>query len=552
MTGGELDIVLSGGRVVDGCGDPWFCADVGVRGSTIAAIAPPATLTGRRVIDAGGLYVTPGFVDPHTHSDVSIIQYPQADSVVRQGVTTHVTGNCGISAAPVEAAHRDDLLQDFAHYWDVTGVAWEWRSFAQYLRAIERAGTAINIVPLVGHGALRLAAMGFAAREPSAAEMAKMVRLLDKSMAAGAHGMSTGLVYPPGCYASTAEIVELARVVARYHGIYTSHIRGERETICAAVAEAIEVGRAAGVPVQVSHNAPKYGATVDASTTLAMVEEARTRGLDVTVDNDVHTDLAPRLSRALPQPVLALDHEALMTLLRNAGERPSLRRAVEEDVLPGPGYTGLLRHHRFDRIVILYAPRHPELRGRSVADIAAQRGSDGFDTFLDLIVEEDDQVVGIFDYIEESNIRRLLQHPLVMIASDGLVMPPAGELDDPASYWPCSYGEYPGVLERYVHDQPVLTIEEAIRKMTSFPAQRFGLHDRGVLRPGLRADITVFDLERVRDRATNLFPHSFPFVNIPHAYPEGIDYVLVNGTPVIDGGEHTGALPGRVLKHPRA
>ena len=420
MTGDTFDIVLSGGRVVDGCGDPWFCADVGVRGSAIALLAPPGTLAGRRVIDAGGLYVTPGFVDPHTHSDVSILQYPQADSVIRQGVTTHVTGNCGISAAPVEAAHRDDLLQDYAHYWDVAGVAWDWRTFAQYLRTIERRGTAINIVPLVGHGALRLAAMGFAAREPTTTEMAKMVRLLDASMTAGAHGMSTGLVYPPGCYATTAEIVELAKVVARHHGIYTSHIRGERETICEAIAEAIEIGRAAGLPVQVSHNAPKYGATVDASATLAMVEEARARGLDVTVDNDVHTDLAPRLSRALPQPVLGLGHEALMALLRDAGERPGLRRAVEEDVLPGPGYTGLLRHDRFDRIVILHAPRHPELRGRSVADIAAQRGRDGFDTFLDLIVEEDDQVVGIFDYIEESNIRRLLLHPLVMISSDGL------------------------------------------------------------------------------------------------------------------------------------
>jgi N-acyl-D-amino-acid deacylase len=221
---------------------------------------------------------------------------------------------------------------------------------------------------------------------------------------------------------------------------------------------------------------------------------------------------------------------------------------VAEDALPGAGYTGLLRHGRFDRIVILYAERHPELRGRSVAAIAAERGRDGFDTFLDLIVEEDDRVVGIFDYIAQDDIETLLRHPLAMVCSDGLVMPPAEDLDGTSLYWPCSYGEYPGILERYVRDKPVLRLEEAVRKMTSFPAQRFGLLDRGVLRPGLSADIVVFDLDRVRDRATNLHPHAYPFENIPHRHPEGLDWVFVNGRPVIAEGEHTGALPGRVLR----
>ncbi len=543
------DLVVAGGRLVDGCGNPWYRGDIAVRGERIAAIGAPGTLRGRRVVDAGDRYVTPGFIDPHTHSDLSILLYPEAETALRQGVTTHVTGNCGMSAAPLTAAHRDDAIQNWAHYaWGLDTVAWDWRTFGQYLAALRRGGHAINIAPLVGHGALRLAVVGFAERAVTERELVRMERLLDASLRAGAHGLSSGLVYPPGCFATTDELLRLCKVVARHQGIYTSHVRGERETILAAVTEALELGRASGCPVEVSHNAPKWGAPEDASANLALIEDARRAGLDASTDNDVHTDLAPRLSRALPQPVLDLDHDALIFLLSDPEGRALLRREVLEDTLPGAGYAGVVRHGRFDRVVVFHAGRHPELRGRSVADIAAERGADGFDTFLDLIVEEDDDIIGLFDYIEEKNIRALLQSPLAMISSDGLVMSPAGQSDDASLYWPCSYGEYPGVLERYVRDEPVLRLEEAIRKMTSFPAQRFLLLDRGALRPGLKADLVVFDLDRVRDRATNLYPHSFPFENIPHAAPEGIDWVLVNGVPVLEEGEPTAALPGQVLR----
>ena len=545
----DFDLIIANGRVVDGCGNPWYYGDVAVRRDRIAAIGAPGALRGRRVVDAAGRYVTPGFVDPHTHSDISILQHPRADSVIRQGVTTHVTGNCGMSPAPLSAAHRDEALHNWGHYWDISGLSWEWRSFAQYLRELARAPKAINVAPLVGHGALRLAVMGFSEDAASERELVRMERLLDAAMRAGGHGMSTGLVYPPGCFAGTEELVRLCRTVARYRGIYTSHVRGERETILEAVAEAIDIGRRSGVAaVEISHNAAKWGAPAGAGANLALIAQARREGMDVTTDNDVHTELAPRLSRALPQPLLDLDHSDLMALLADPVRRAQVRRDIAEDRLPGAGYTGLVRHGRFDRIVVLQADRHPDLRGRSVADIAATRGADAFDTFLDLIVEEDDGIVGIFDYMDEADIRALLTSPLAMVSSDGLVMPPADTLDDPSLYWPCSYGEYPGILERYVHDEPVLRLEEAVRKMTSFPAQRFRLFDRGALRPGLRADVVVFDLERVHDRATNLYPHSFPFANIPHRYPTGIDWVVVNGSPVLEEGEHTGALPGRVLR----
>ena len=545
----DFDLVIANGRIVDGCGNPWYYGDLALRRERIAAIGAPGALNGRRVVDAAGRYVTPGFVDPHTHSDISVLQHPRADSVIRQGVTTHVTGNCGMSPAPLSAAHREEAQHNWGHYWDITGVSWAWRSFGQYLRELGRTPKAINVAPLVGHGALRLAVMGFSEEAASERELVRMERLLDAAMRAGAHGMSTGLVYPPGCFAGTEELARLCGTVARYRGIYTSHVRGERETILEAVAEAIEIGRRSGVAaVEISHNAPKWGAPADAAANLALIEQARREGVDVTTDNDVHTELAPRLSRALPQPLLDLEHAELMALLADPVRRAEVRRDIAEDRLPGAGYTGLVRHGRFDRIVVLHADCHPELRGRSVADIAAARRADAFETFVDLIVEEDDGIVGIFDYIDEADIRALLTSPLAMVSSDGLVMPPADTLDDPSLYWPCSYGEYPGILERYVHDESVLRLEKAVRKMTSFPAQRFRLFDRGALRPGLRADVVVFDLERVHDRATNLYPHSFPFANIPHRYPTGIDWVVVNGSPVLEEGEHTGALPGRVLR----
>lgn len=343
---------------------------------------------------------------------------------------------------------------------------------------------AINIASLAGHAALRIAAMGFEERDPTPSELDQMKEYLNEAMQAGAFGLSTGLVYPPGCYASTSEIITLCQVVSRYHGLYASHIRGERETILEAVAEAIHIGREAGVPVQISHNAPKFGAPWDANSNLRLVDEARAHGQDVTVDNDVHTDLAPALTGGLPQHIQELPAAEIVTLLQD----PNTRSRVREEI--------------------------------------------------------------IFDYIDETNIRILLKHPAVMICSDGQVLAPYGFLNDPSPYSPCSYGEFPGVLERYVRNEPVLLLEEAIRKMTSFPAQRFELMDRGVLRTGAWADIVVFDLERIRDRATNLYPHTYPFVNYPHRYPEGIDYVFVNGELVVDGEQHTDKLPGRVLRHP--
>jgi N-acyl-D-amino-acid deacylase len=545
----QAEVVLANGRIVDGCGNPWFWGDLAMRRGRVVAIAPAGTLRGQQTIDVAGRYVAPGIIDVHTHSDLSLLVNRQAESAVRQGVTTHVIGNCGMSPAPV----AKERLAEMQRYWGpisaAPGVTWQWRTTAQYLRALERGGLAINVASLAGHGALRIAVLGLEEREPTAAELDGMVELLAEAMAAGAFGLSTGLVYPPGCYARTEEIVALCRVVARSGGLYASHIRGERETILEAVAEAIRIGGEAGVPVQISHNAPKYGAPNDASANLKLVDEARARGQDVTVDNDVHTDLGPSLTAGLPQPIQERPADEIAALLRDPEARRQIRAEIVADLRPAFGPTGLLKHGQWHRITIFRAPKSPDAVGKTIDVLARERGQEPFDVYLDLIVANGHDAEALFDYIDEHNIRLLLRHPAVMICSDGQVLAPYGFLNDPPPYSPCSYGEFPGVLERYVRQEPVLTLEEAIRKMTSFPAQRFGLMDRGVLRPGAWADVVVFDLEHIHDRATNLYPHPYPFENWPHRYPEGIDYVFVNGTLVVDGENHTRALPGRVLRH---
>jgi N-acyl-D-amino-acid deacylase len=542
------DLVLVNGRILDGCGNPWYWGDVAMLDGRIAEIRPVGTLRGKQMVELEGRFVSPGFIDIHTHSDLTILVNRKAESAVRQGATTHVIGNCGMSPAPVDETHLAELKNQWGTISEQPEVSWEWRTFEDYLQALQKGGLGINIAPLAGHGAVRMAVKGLDESPATPTELERMIALLDEAMQAGAFGLSTGLVYPPGCYASTDEIIALARVVSKHHGIYTSHIRGERETILEAVEEAIRIGHEAGIPVQISHNAPKFGAQRDASANLRLVEEARRRGQDVTVDNDVHTDLAPALAHGLPQPMQDLSEAELAAQLNDPTRRAEIRREIIEDRKPAFGPTGLLKHGQWQRITMLHAPRSPEVIGKTIQAIAEERGKHPFDTYFDLIVANGYEAEAIFDYIDENNIRLLLKHPAVMISSDGEVLAPYGFLNDPPPYQPCSYGEFPGVLERYVRDEPVLTLQEAIRKMTSFPAQRLGLQDRGILRPGAWADLVVFDLERVRDRATNLYPHSYPFKNYPHQYPEGIDYVFVNGALVVNGEEHTGELPGVVVK----
>lgn len=541
-----FDVLVRGGRVVDGTGAPWRVSDVAVRRGRIARVGNQVPADANLVVDAAGKYVAPGFIDIHTHSDIGILIEPTAECAVRQGVTTHVIGNCGDSPAPISDQYRDLAVRRFEYYAEARD--WTWSTYCGYLDFMEARGVGINIAGLVGHGSVRLATMGFEERPPNPEERRTMSDYVDEAMHAGAFGMSTGLVYPPGCFAATDEIVELAKVVARHHGFYASHIRGERETIVDAVRECIEIGEHAGCPVQISHNNPKYGGIGKAKDIQALWEAASARGVDVLADNDVHTDFGPPLSHALPQWTQKLSRDNLLALLRDPAKREALKAEIQADKRPGAGYVGLLVHERFDRIWLLRCPEDPSKEGKTIAQLAKHRGVDPWTAYFDTIVEERDRAVGLFDYMDPEEIKSTLRHPLVMICSDGWVAPKEERMSPTAPYQPCTYGEFPGVIERFVVKENVLRLEEAIRKMTGLPASRLGLGDRGLLRPGFWADLVVFDLPRVRDRATNQWPHTYPFENYPHECPEGIDWVVVNGRVAVEEGRPTGVLAGRVLR----
>jgi N-acyl-D-amino-acid deacylase len=543
------DLVIRDGRVLDGTGAPWRGADIGIRRGRIARVGRLGRSRAARTIDASGRFVAPGFIDIHTHSDIGILVEPTAECAVRQGVTTHIIGNCGDSPAPIGENYRELAMRRWEYY--AQAREWTWSSFDEYLDFMERRGVGINIAALVGHGAVRLATMGFEERPPTRDELREMRARVDEAMRAGAFGMSTGLVYPPGCFADTTEVIELAKVVARHGGFYASHIRGERETIVDAVRECIEIGERAGTPVQISHNNPKYGGWGKSKEIQGLWEAARARGVDVLVDNDAHTDFGPTLSHALPQWTQKLPEDELIALLQDPVKRASLREEILADRRPGAGYVGLLVHERFDRIFLLRCPSNPSREGLTIAQLAERRRVDPWTAFFDVIVEEKNRAVGLFDYMDLEEIKATLRHPLVMVCSDGWVAPKEERTSPTAPYQPCTYGEFPGILERFVVREPVLRLEEAIFKMTGMPAARLGLADRGLVRPGFAADLVVFDLPRVRDRATNLWPHPFPFLNYPHGYPEGIDWVLVNGQIAVEDGGPTGVLAGRVLRRGR-
>ena len=543
-----FDLVIRNGFVIDGAGNPWFRADVGISGGKIAKVGRLDTVGAEKLIDARGLVVSPGFIDIHSHSDLALLINPRAESKVRQGVTTEVIGNCGGSAAPINNETVNFLKDDWG--LEAKEVAWNWSTFGEYLNQLEKQGVALNVAPLVGHGTVRIAVMGVDNRPPTPEELEKMKDLVAQSMEDGAFGMSTGLVYLPGCYADTSELIELCKVVARYRGIYASHIRGERETIVEALKEAIEIGEKAGVPIQVSHNCPKWGGSEKLPEMFKLYEKARARGVDVTMDNDAHTDLNPELSYILPQWAQAGGVEKVIERLRNPEIRERIKKEIVEDKYPGPGYCGLVKHGRWDRIFLFRCKKNKDLIGKNFEEIAKIKGAkDPFDAYFDLLIEEKGDASALFNYIDENDIRTVLKFHLMMVSTDGSAYAPYGALGKIDGYSPCSYGEYPYILERYVREEKVITLQEAIRKMTSFPAQKLGLRDRGLIREGAWADIVIFDINKIKDRATSRYPYTFPLPNFPHKYPEGIDYVLVNGQIVVEKGEHNGLLLGKVLRH---
>ena len=532
---GMLDLKIDGAMVIDGTGAAGSRADVGIQGESIAAIGDLSREPAGRVLNASGRVLAPGFIDMHSHSDWRLWGNRRAESKIRQGVTTEVVGNCGFSPAPTTPEFLDDMRR-FALYVP-TGMDFSWRSVGDYLRAFDRGGCALNIIQLVGHGTLRVAAMGFARRPPTADELSAMQRMLGDAMEHGAWGLSTGLIYAPGSYSTTAEIVAVARAAARHRGFYASHIRGEGATLLEAVREAIRIGREADMPVQISHvkasGRPNWGKVADA---LTLIDAARAEGLDVMGDVYPYTASSTSLRTLLPDWVLEGGVDAMLKRIEDAAVRGRIRTELEAPV------TGqsLLDRVGWENIMVAWCPRRMLAEGRRLAEIAASRRLDPLDAVFELLRDAEGVASMIMFQLDEADLRRALAHPHVMIGSDGSALATTGEMSSGKPH-PRSYGTFPRVLGEYAREQRLLTLPEAVHKMTGLPARRLGLRDRGVIRVGARADLVVFDPRRVADRAT---------YEDPHRYPAGVEHVLVNGSIVVKDGEHTGSLPGRVLTPP--
>ncbi len=519
-----FDVLIKGGRVIDGTGNPWFKADIAITGNKIRTIGILDNADANIIIDANGLVVSPGFIDIHSHSDYNVLVDPKVQSKVRQGVTTEVIGMCGSSAAPMNQTVRE-YREKYSSSLD-RGYEYDWETMDDYLNKVNSKGASFNLVTVIGHGTIRQNVMEYEDRHSTPSELDEMKRLVDESMKAGAFGISTGLIYTPGVYADITEIIELSKIVASYSGIYFSHIRGEGATLLEAVREAIGVSEQAGLPIQIAHfktsGKPYWGQTVES---LKLVEEARRGGVDVTFDQYPYIAGSTGLGALLPHWALEGGGDKTLERLNNQAKREKIKESKWN-------ITGDM-----STVMVSSADGHPVYVGKRVSEIAELEGKDDMDAAFDLLIEENMRVGVVLFTQSEEDVRRVMRSPYGMVGSDGSAVSPEGVLGRGKPH-PRFYGTFPRVIGHYVREG-VLNLQEAVRKMTSAPAQRLGLRDRGLIREGFKADITVFDEENVNDEAT--------FVN-PHRYAAGIPYVLVNGVPVIDQGEHTGELPGRALR----
>ncbi len=535
----SFNIIIKNGKVVSGTGNPWFKADVGIKNHKIVKIGKLVSSKAERVIDVKGLVVCPGFIDAHSHSDMVIPFNPGVESTIRQGITTLITGNCGSTLAPVDEATRDLLIKHVSpHVPKDVKLEIPWKSFREYLDYEERLRVASNVGHLVGHGTVRIAVMGFENRPPTMNELEEMRRLVAEAMKAGALGMSTGLIYPPGIYAKTDEIIELAKVVTKYGGVYTSHIRGEGKTLIESVKEAVEIGEKAGLPVEISHHKASgrqyWGKT---SETLKLIEEARSRGVDITCDQYPYTAGMTSLVTLLPPWVHEGGMPKLLNRLRSSEERKKIRWDIEKGL---PEWENMAMANGWESIRIgsVNTDKNRLLEGKNLVEVVKEmKKPDEFTAIFDLLLEEEGQVTMIVFSQNEEDVRRVMKSPFQMVGTDSWSVAPYGVMSVGKPH-PRFYGTYPRLLGRYVREARLLTLEEAIRKMTSFPAQKFRLRDRGIIMEGAWADIVIFNPEQIIDKAT---------YDDPHKYPTGIEYVLVNGQVIIEKGTNTGVRAGKIL-----
>lgn len=489
------DFVLRGGSVIDGTGAAARRADVAIAGDRIAAVGPDLDADGAPVVDATGLAVAPGFIDVHTHDDFAVLLHPEMGFKVQGGVTSVVVGNCGMGAAPWAQA------RGYASAFHPGHVLPEWDGYDGYLRALEKAPASCNVAALIGHGAARAAVLGGDARAPHDAELARMAEIVREGVSAGCVGLSTGLIYEPGKHAQREEIAALAAECRANGGLYATHMRDEGAGLLDSIRESIEIGERAGVPVQISHHKAAGRANWGlVRESLALLDAARARGVDVTADQYPYTAASTVLA-------------AVVSYFAETGER-------------GVG------HGDPDDVVLSSAPQHPEWEGRSIGALAREWAIEPLAAARRVLDAEGIQASVVIHNMSEDDVRTVLRHPTTMVGSDGLPMLHGKP-------HPRLYGTFARVLGTYVREQHVLGLEAAVHRMTGMSARRFGLADRGVLRPGAFADVVVFDPARIADVATYAEPHRSP---------QGIAHVFVNGEAVVRDAAHTGARSGRVLR----
>jgi N-acyl-D-amino-acid deacylase len=526
----NFDILIKNGTVVDGLSDKALKADVGIIGERIQAIGDLASAQARTILDALGKAVAPGFIDIHAHTDaVELLVNPKGESKIRQGVTLEVSGNCGGSSFP----NKKEVSEEEKRYQKRYGLERDWVDLAGYLARVQKTGMAFNYITLVGQGTIRNYAMNEDRRKPTAAELELMQKLVAEAMEQGAFGLSSGLEYTPSGFASTEEVVELCRVAAKYGGFYATHVRSEDSFVIEAVAEAIYIAEKAGLPLQISHF--KSCGTINwwkMPKLFDLVEAAAKRGVAVTADRYPYTAFSTGLSVYYPQWALAGGNEAFVKRLQDPAEK---RKMWEETMqkLEGTPWKNIL-------LTSLDEEENQRFIGKTIQQAASELGQDPFEFACDLLIKEKGGVGIVGFAMSEEQTEETLKHPLVMLCSDGSALAPYGPLHQGKPH-PRNYGTFPRFLGLYVRDRKALTLPQAVTKMTSLPAAKLGLKDRGTLKQGNFADIVVFDPATVADKAT---------YTEPEQYSTGIDYVIVNGKVVIDHDKHTGALPGKVLYGP--
>ena len=529
-------LIIRNGHIIDGTGSPWYAADVGIRAGRIAAVGSLGNATATRIVDAHGLVVAPGFIDMLGQSELTLLVDPRAPSKIFQGITTEITGE-GESVAPVNDTILRENQSSYAHY----GIKPDWHTLTEYFARLERQGIGINFATYVGATSVREMVIGYSDRAPSADELQRMEQLVEQGMREGAMGLSTALEYPPAPYATTEELIALARVAARFGGIYATHMRDEGNAETAALEETLRIGREAQIPIEIFHlkiaGKRKFGGM---PLLRDRIEKARAQGVDAAADTYAYTAWSNSLAAFTPPWANDGGKEQLLRRLKDPATRARMRRDM---MTPSDKWDNEWLEIEGPQDVLICAVNHSELlpyRGKRLSEVAAEWHEEPIDAIFDFLIRDDAATsVAVFG-MSGSDVALVLQQPWVSIGTDDSATFPEGVLglDHPH---PRAYGTFPRILAKYVREEGKLSLPDAIRKFTALPAQREHLAERGVIKVGMWADLVVFDPGAIRDVAT---------YEDPNRLPEGMSFVLVNGVPVLEEGKMTGARPGRVLRGP--